>query len=182
VDVNMVNRNHNLRCFVGIKIPPNEKILNFQKEIKLAFNVKLVEPQNLHATLKFLGEIDEKNLDKILIALKKLDFKKFEIKMHGAGAFPKDVYARVIWVGLLSNELNELGETVSTILKGYGDEKFSPHLTLGRLKNPANISNFILKYKNFDFGSYIVESFEIYKSTLTPNGPIYEEIEKILAK
>lgn len=171
-----------MRCFVGIKIPPNEKIIDFQNEIKKNYPVKLVEPKNLHATLKFLGEIDDKNLEKVLLALRKMEFKKFEIKMHGAGAFPRENNARVIWIGLISSDLNELGETVSTILKGYGDEKFSPHLTVGRLKNMTNVSGLISAYKNVDFGSFLVESFEIYKSTLTPQGPLYEEIEKILAK
>ncbi|MDP8011655.1 MAG: RNA 2',3'-cyclic phosphodiesterase [Thermoplasmata archaeon] len=167
-----------MRSFIGIKVPENEKITSFQNELKNRFRIKLVEAENLHITLKFLGEIDEKNLDKIIKALRMLEFEKFKVIMKGAGAFPKENNARVIWIGLISKELNDLGETVSTILKNYGDEKFSPHLTVGRLKTPENTIEVLSKYKNFEFGNIIVESFEIYKSTLTPQGPLYEEIEK----
>lgn len=169
-----------MRCFVGIKVPYNKKIENVQKILKDNYRIKLVEPQNLHITLRFLGEIDDKNVDKIIKALKMLDFNKFNIKMEGMGAFPRETHARVVWIGLVSNELVELGETVSTILKNYGDEKFSPHLTIGRLKNMENISKIVDQYKSEQFGDFIVESFELYKSTLTPEGPIYEEIEKFL--
>ncbi|MGC8663096.1 MAG: RNA 2',3'-cyclic phosphodiesterase [Thermoplasmata archaeon] len=171
-----------MRCFIGIKVPVNDKIINFQNNLKRNFKIKLVEPQNMHITLKFLGELDDKNLEKIKKAMEKLEFKRFIVQLLGAGAFPRETNARVIWIGLVSNELNELGDTVSTILRDYSDEKFSPHLTLGRLKIPANVSGFLSNYRKIDFGSITVNSFEIYKSTLTPQGPIYEKIEGFLSK
>ncbi|MEM4877796.1 MAG: RNA 2',3'-cyclic phosphodiesterase [Thermoplasmata archaeon] len=171
-----------MRSFVAIKVPPLESIEKMQRFFSEKYKIKLVEIENLHITLKFLGEIDEieiKNIDSILSIIK---FKNFTIKLKGAGAFPKEKNARVLWIGAFSDDLIFLGNYVSDALSKYNNEKFSAHLTIGRFKEFQDISNDIKIFKNEEFGEIFVDHFSIYKSTLTKNGPIYEEIKKYFSE
>ncbi|MGC8610724.1 MAG: RNA 2',3'-cyclic phosphodiesterase [Thermoplasmata archaeon] len=167
-----------MRTFIAIKFDPNQKILDLMNDIKSRYKIKTVEPENLHATIKFLGEIDEKSADKILKDLEKINFKKFKVTLVGLGAFPNEKRARVLWIGIKSDEFMELGKKINDLLKGIGEDNFSPHLTLGRLKETADVSEFVKNFKDTVFKECEITYFSFYRSTLTEKGPIYTEIKR----
>ena len=172
------------RGFIAVDIDVFSKLLEFEKEIKeTGANVKLVEPENVHITLKFLGDTDESQIDEIdkimKDAVKEID--PFNIQLEGAGVFPNQNYIKVIWIGIKQGEpigliARKIDEPLSKI--GFKKEKrgFSPHLTIARVKSAKGkdgILHVIEKYRDVQFVDIRVDSIKLKKSDLTPKGPIY---------
>jgi len=147
------------------------------------FNVKTVELKNLHITLKFLGEVSERMLPLIDSKLKEIEFSPFKIKFNGIGYFPNEKNPRVVWVGVEGDELKKLADEVEQRMKKLGfkkDKDFHPHLTVGRVKrlDKSERGKLIKEMETFntEWGEMIVDKFKLKKSTLTPKGPIYEDV------
>jgi len=170
-----------MRLFVAIDIPINPEMEGVMSYVKKAGKVKAVEKENLHITLKFLGEVSEDKLPYIKNCIEKSckKFKKFSIKLKGLGAFPSLSRPRVIWIGV-----DEGKDTISEIMKrldecfqklGFKKEKsYVPHMTIARVKGFIKLDP--RPYLKKDFGSVLVEEIKLKKSTLTPKGPIYDDI------
>ena len=178
-----------MRTFVAIEIS-NDNIINsikkFQSEVNI--NAKPVEPKNFHFTLQFLGEISEEISQKIIQALRKIEFSSFNVNLKGVGAFPKSKFPRVIWVGTDNdggNMLIQLSKKVEKALEplGFFSEKpFKPHITVFRIKKKiGDITNELNSRKTIDFGIQQVTILKLKKSELTPDGPIYSDLEEIKA-
>ena len=178
-----------MRTFVAIEIS-NGDIINsikkFQTEINI--NAKPIEPNNFHFTLQFLGEISEEISQKIVQALRKIEFSSFSINLKGVGAFPKSKFPRVIWVGTDDdggNMLIRLSKKVEKVLEPLGffsDKSFKPHITVFRIKKKiGDITEELNNHKMIDFGIQEVTNFKLKKSELTPNGPVYSDLEEIKA-
>jgi len=171
-----------VRAFIAINIPEQlkEKIWkNFSEKIS-SREIKLVEKENLHLTLLFLGEIPENYLEEIKKRLAPIsESKRFEVKLCGIGCFAP----RVLWLGFSQGEekIKELHDKVCKCI-GLKDEKFSAHLTIARNKRmPArNFYNLVERLKKETFcESFSVTSVDIMQSTLTSSGPIYKKIAEI---
>lgn len=175
-----------MRAFIAIEISDEirEKLAALQPELARLCDMKAVEKENIHITLKFLGEINESTCEKVKEALGSLASKKFEINFKGMGAFPSQNYMRVIWAGVdgLSGLHAEIDEKMSKI--GFKKEQMSAHATISRVKfvgNKEALANFIKRYENFEFGKQTVSSIHLKESTLTPKGPVYKTLfEKAL--
>jgi len=178
-----------MRTFVAIEIS-NDNIINsikkFQSEVNI--NAKPVEPKNFHFTLQFLGEISEEISQKIIQALRKIEFSSFNVNLKGVGAFPKSKFPRVIWVGTDNdggNMLIQLSKKVEKALEPLGffsDKQFKPHITVFRIKKKiGDITNELNNLKAIDFGMQEVTNLKLKKSELTPDGPIYSVLEEIKA-
>jgi len=178
-----------MRTFVAIEIS-NDNIINsikkFQSEINI--NAKPVESENFHFTLQFLGEVSEEISQKIIQALRKIEFSSFSVNLKGVGAFPKPKFPRVVWVGTDNdggNMLIQLSKKVEKALEPLGffsDKPFRPHLTVLRIKKKiGDITNELDRQKTIDFGMQEVTNLKLKKSELTPNGPIYSDLEEIKA-
>lgn len=179
-----------MRTFIAIEVDEEikEGLAKIQDELKIAqADVKWVEPKNIHLTLKFLGEVGENKIPAIIQALKDAarQTKSFSIALTNLGAFPSLKSPRVIWIGSEngSAELLELANLIEALLVklGFPGEKreFSCHLTLGRAKSSLNKESLSEKISQIKFGSPLrqdVKSIVIFKSTLTPKGPIYEKL------
>ena len=178
------------RGFIAIDIRSFPLLLQFENEIRnLGADVKLVEPENIHITLKFLGDTDDEHIDRIgeimNDAVKEID--PFEIQLKGAGVFPDQKYIRVMWIGMKNGE--QIGEIVNKIDEqitklGFKKEKrgFSAHLTIARVKSAKNkekLLQVIEKYRDIEFGNFKVDSIKLKKSELTPKGPIYTTLKEI---
>jgi 2'-5' RNA ligase len=173
-----------MRCFVAVDIPEELKsrIVSMQEEFS-SLGVKLVEPENLHFTLKFLGEIDDvqiKEVEQDLSAVAKT-FSPFSALLSGIGAFPSLSYIRVVWVGSVSNDFINLHKAVAHALRNIGspEKDLVPHLTISRVRSAQDkevIAKIIKRYEKESFGSMQVDRIKLKKSTLTPRGPIYEDI------
>lgn len=182
-----------MRAFIAIQCPDNlkEQIVKVQDKLKDLGKLKLVEPENLHFTLKFLGNVDEKKIDeivKILDAVSKIN--SFEVSLKGIGAFPKINYARVVWIGVDKGikEMEELHRRIDQELEPLGfrkEKSFSSHLTIARVKEIMNKGKFIKileeNSKN-EFGNFNVNGIELMKSELMRTGPLYSLIHRFNLK
>ena len=173
-----------MRCFVAVDIPEEvkERISELQKEFS-SFDVKIIEPKNLHFTLKFLGEIDETTInqvkEKLSIILKNQP--RFSVLLSGVGTFPSITYIRIIWISTKSQDFINLHKLVSDGLKviGKDDKEAVPHLTIARVRSPRDtevIAKIIKRYEDEGFSSFTVDKVKLKKSTLTQRGPIYEDL------
>lgn len=172
-----------MRCFVAVDVEEGLKdsIINLQKQLA-GFDAKLVEKENLHFTLKFLGEVDPKRLEEAKDRIKRIagGFGPFEIDVHGVGAFPSLNYVHVVWIG--AGKLFDLQKAVDGCLADmFGREKeITPHLTIARIRsarNKAGLKAFVEKHKEMEMGRMTVKDLRLKKSTLTRSGPVYEDIE-----
>ncbi len=184
-----------MRTFIAIEI--SEEIRNGLAQIQSHLrysgaDVKWVEEQNIHITMKFLGEVSEEKSEKIKNILAKIasETEPFEITIRDIGAFPKIEYPRVIWAGIDkgANELKELAQKTDDALSRLGFEKerrpFAAHLTIGRVrnlsKNKAALKEKIeaLNLKPLTLNQCI-SSVILFQSTLTPKGPIYTKLHEV---
>ena len=154
-------------------------------------DLKLVTPQNIHLTVRFLGDIHPPMVDAIYEEMKQLSFSPFTIEIRGLGAFPKPNYPRVVWAGIKkgANELADVFEQLEPRLRGLGfkpDNKgFSPHLTIARVRtgrNKARLAELIRELEDYEFGTVKAECLMLKKSDLTPRGPIYTNLREVCRK
>lgn len=185
-----------MRTFIAIALPPEirDYLTGIQKELKQCrADAKWVQPENIHLTLKFLGERDEKKVEKIKEALQETakDKNCFSIRLFNIGAFPKIDSPRVIWAGIDRGEKEaeeiayELEEKISRIGIPKEDKPFSSHITIARIKSPANRQNLVQGLKRFsqiEGKEFKVDRITLYKSTLTPKGPTYEVLKEATLK
>ena len=178
------------RGFIAIDIESFPKLIQFENEIKNSGSIlKLVEPENIHITLKFLGDTDKENIEKIEEIIK--DAVKltdpFEIKLNGCGVFPNQNYIKVMWIGIKNGDpIGKIADIIDEKLSGLGFErekrKFSAHLTVARVKSAKNkdkLLQIIEKYRDTEFGSFKVDSIKLKESELTPKGPIYTTLIEV---
>jgi 2'-5' RNA ligase len=187
-----------IRAFIALELKDQEtveKIQSYGKRLKINQpNLKLVEPQNLHMTVKFLGNIKESIAPKIYEILnEEINEKLFQNKIYqfqliGTGQFRK--YS-VLWIKLKGDIqfLQNIKDRVEILLYNQLNierdkrTQFKPHLTIGRLKsNKINFKNFeslkklINENKNLEFGSFNINEIKFKKSDLTTKGPIYSDL------
>ena len=155
---------------------------------KTGADLKLVEPKNIHITVRFLGNITPPMAEKIFAEMQKVQFTPFNAQLKGLGVFPDLRYPRVVWAGITegADQLKSVFNQLEPRLRGLGftpDPKgFSPHLTIARVKsgrNKAELANFVTENENFDFGTIKAKCLRLKKSDLTPKGPIYSTLKEI---
>jgi len=179
-----------LRGFIALETKIPKKISNFQNEIiKTGANIKLVKPENMHLTIKFLGETEELQINNIEEIIKKaiIGVKPFKIKLKGTGAFPNHDYIKIIWIGIENGEIiKTIAEKINNDLSKIGFKKdkknFSPHLTIGRVKTAKNkekIIKILDKNKDIFFSEQEINTIKLIKSKLTPKGPIYTTLKEL---
>jgi len=174
-----------MRIFVAVPLPDElkEKLGNLGREIEQD-GIKPVKPENMHMTLKFLGDTDERKLGDIEKSLREISFSRFICSAKGIGVFPSEKYIRVVWAGAESgNAMESLAEKVNDALQGYGKkEQFSSHITIARVKRRIELGAFLEKYREEDFGSFEVSRFELMQSELKKEGPIYSVLASFEAE
>ena len=149
--------------------------------------IKCVAEENIHLTLKFLGELSEEKAGELASALEPLRAgKSFHVCVHGLDAFPKTAFPRVVWAGVSegSEVLTSLHKKVDGLLKPLGfkeDDRFHHHFTVARVRRvdeQKGLQGFIEDYSSEEFGSYKVSEIALMESRLGSNGPSYSVIEK----
>ncbi len=177
-----------IRTFIAVELDPgfSEKIRELQDKFS-DFDLKFVKPELVHITLKFLGDVDESRIPSISAALDSILCEPFEAKVGGLGAFPKPANPRVLWLGATGN-FKALHENVENLLKPFKIEKdereFTAHATLARVKflkkdKKDAFINTLKELKDVELGSMWVNKVLLKKSTLTPEGPIYETLHTV---
>lgn len=187
----MINMSEAIRSFIAFDIEDQriiDKIQGFQRILaETGADLKLVEPQNIHITLRFLGNITLNMIDKVYDVMKNVSFKPFTIKIQGVGAFPKIHHPSVIWAGIKQGtlELRSIFDQLEFGLRQLGfppePKGFSPHITIARVKSGRSRSELVKKINenaNIEFGSFIAECLRLKRSELTPKGPIYSTLRE----
>lgn len=182
-----------IRTFIAVPLPDRLKqdvdrlIVGFKP---LASGISWVKAANLHFTLRFLGDIDSSSIPVLKKAVESQigNFSRFDINLSGLGCFPNMNRPRVVWVAAGGDIeiMKRLASGVEEACRqsGYGpaDKPFAPHLTIGRVKFPSGTERLTesLKTTRFETESFSVDKVVIYKSDLTPRGPIYTSMGEIM--
>lgn len=179
----------NKRTFVAIKVEPENALTDLFKILKSKLRdekIKWVEENNLHLTLRFLGETSQIQFQQVDMVLRKLsdDYKPFSFDLQGTGFFGRKTQPKVLFISILNTEiLSQFADNLVKSISDFGfqtDEKpFAPHLTLGRIKQIQNCSQFddlVQQYKNVHFQQVRVNEIIFYESILLPTGPIYKTL------
>ena len=178
-----------IRSFIAVDLDDptiKTKILNVQKDLELTGSqLKMVDPEILHLTLRFLGEIPQQTVERVKEILATVRFQQFELTLSGVGTFPSLSRINVVWIGITrgQEQLSEIFQQIEPKLRQIGmpaDNKgFNPHLTIARVKSGINreaLANAVTKMHALELGQIPVKYVRLKKSTLTPKGPIYTTI------
>ena len=176
-----------MRLFIAIDLPEQakESIEKVKSELKGIKGVKPVAKENIHLTLKFLGEVDNANAKDIIKALEQVKFKPFKICISKMGFFPSEQRIQVIWADAEPAEpLFELKKEIDKALPSFKDDHpFKNHITFARIKYIANDADKkkileLITNKQIEKAEFIVNKFRLYKSDLQPTGPVYEVVKE----
>ncbi len=174
-----------IRSFVSIDIDDPalvSKVVDVQRELSgLGATIKFVEPENIHLTLKFLGEIPRFLVEEVKRALDRVSFEPFTMRIEGIGAFPSVSRPRVIWLGVTegAERVAAIHEAVERELARLGfrrdREAFVPHVTIGRVRGGSydRLRARLADLRGVVIGDFRVEVIRLKRSTLTSKGPIY---------
>ncbi len=190
------------RGFISIDVEPTEKMHELLDELeRTGAPLNMVDPSQLHMTVKFLGDTEEDMVDEIVektnFALEPYD--PFEIDLKGTGAFPHLGFMKVVWIGsevssdetqtsknedfdLLSDIAHRVEEELVPLGFNRDDREFSPHITVARVKggkNKEKLKSTIEKYEDEHFTTWSVEKLTLKKSILKKTGPEYHTVEEI---
>ncbi len=175
-----------IRSFIAFDIE-NDSVKNQltsmqTRLLQTGADLKLVETQNIHITVRFLGNISPNMVESIHQEMKTLQFAPFDIQIKGIGAFPNIHYARVVWAGIAkgATELRSIFSQLEPKLHRLGidpDPKgFNAHITIARVRsgrNKAQLAKLLNDNKNHEFGSVDAECLRLKQSDLSPTGPVY---------
>ena len=178
------------RAFISADLDPNPPLENLSKALQnTGARLKAVRMDQIHMTLKFLGDTDEVLVGKIEDIMKKAvaGTRPFEVGLKGTGAFPNMNYIKVVWVGLVNSDpLAEISKFLNDEMVALGFKResrgFSPHVTIGRLKGSMGketIQDILSKTKTADFGKQKIDGIRLKKSVLETTGPTYTTIADV---
>jgi 2'-5' RNA ligase len=178
-----------VRAFLSIDIEDRallSRISQIQQKLNQQYaKMKIVEPENIHFTIRFFGDTPVAMLDQMRNCLNQIKLAPFEITIEGIGAFPNKRKPRVIWIGVTDNSQRviDLKSRIDELLTEIGykaeKEKFTPHATIARIRNikdPSQMFSNLDELANELVGNMIVKSVSMKRSILTPSGPIYDTL------
>lgn len=198
IKINLVGRkimSGTLRCFLAFDIENEDvlgRLVNLQQLLlKTGASMKIVHPENIHITMRFLGNVTYDFIKKISNKIQEIEFNSFHAEIEGVGVFPNMRRPRVVWVGINkgSEKLIKISDQIEPLLQELGlrpdFKNFSPHLTIARVKSPKNkdrLIDFVKKNSGYNFGDIKITSLKLKKSDLSRAGPIYATIKQFQPK
>jgi 2'-5' RNA ligase len=177
-----------MRLFTGIGLPQTliDELTRLVDRLRVAAHLRWSAPHNFHITTKFIGEWPQERLDDVTARLKPLGCRRaIDLSIRGIGWLPNAHSPRILFVGIeTSSELEQLASDTDSALAPLGVEsetrKFSPHLTLARIKDAAiplgPLRAVIGKLESLEFGRFTANSFHLYLSKTGPAGSIYTQL------
>jgi 2'-5' RNA ligase len=169
-----------MRAFLCIELnkEARDELMRTIKEIQETglISAKYVEPENLHLTLKFFGELSVSEADDIKKKLEKFKFRKFETELENLGYFSED-FIRVLWIGLKCSEIAKLVDKIEEMF-GENDKENKCHVTLARIKHVADKIKFkeFLRKLKINKTKVLIDKICLKSSVLMSKGPVYSDI------
>lgn len=181
-----------MRLFVSVDLPSDlaDEVAAVQALFDDAGGLAFTDPEQAHVTMKFLGETPEHRLDEVTAALERAVEESgvgpFEATYGGLGVFPSLEYISVVWLGVTEGEraFEQLHDPVESELVAIGfdeaDHAFTPHVTLARMNHAGgkDLVQRVVQEESPVVGTTTVEALTLTESTLTPDGPVYETVER----
>ena len=177
------------RTFIGFNIDNDHSVLRLFLDLKMNLKeeqLKWIEPDNLHLTLRFLGDTNDSQLSEIVKSMKILipHYKYFLLKITGLGIFGTSRLPKILWAGVkMPDSIKDMVVKIEEIVcnAGFKPEKraYTPHLTLCRLKSipdSSRLENLLIKYKQTLFIEQEIRQITFYESILHPSGPVYKPL------
>lgn len=184
-----------VRSFISIDLEDTKIVSQVESImsslVSLGGDLKPVERENIHLTLKFLGNVGATRLDEIKSALAQVTFPPFSLEIKGAGAFPNLKRMNVIWVGIEEgwSQVELIYEQTEKLLHQLGFSRetrpFSPHITVARVKSGRKrdeIAAFLGHLIDESFGTFNVENVRLKQSVLSSSGPKYSTLFEVPAR
>jgi RNA 2',3'-cyclic 3'-phosphodiesterase len=181
-----------MRTFVAVPLPEECRLMlgQMQQELRsFQAEVAWVAIPSIHLTLKFLGEVEPETIPKLTELLRAASEKEqaFELRLRGLGGFPNVRNPRVLWCGINgdTDALARLQQQIEAACYSLGfaseERSFKPHLTLGRIKGKRNLQPLMdcIKMGSDLECCFRVDHFNIYKSTLKPQGAVYAVLDTV---
>jgi RNA 2',3'-cyclic 3'-phosphodiesterase len=179
-----------MRTFIAIPLPDECRTMleRMQQNLRsYGADVRWVAVPSIHLTLKFLGEVDPDIIPSLSESLENDTHsqRSFSLQLHGLGCFPNQKNPRVIWCGIDGEtaKLSQLQQQVEITCARFGfapeNRGFQPHLTLGRVNGKRNLQPLLECIKMNLESSFTVDRFNIYQSTLKPQGAVYSILKAI---
>lgn len=169
-----------IRLFVGLSLPEphRQDLALIQHGVK---GLRWVAPENLHVTLRFIGEVDEDIAEEVCASLDQMRVEPFDFTLKGIGTFGRPPHS--LWVGVHDPQQGALAHFQANVERcvvraGLEPEgrKFSPHVTLARGRKsmgPSQIGPFMENHADFELPSFRINEFILFQSHLSPNGAQY---------
>lgn len=181
-----------LRTFIAVDLGKSirDRIITLQETLaRSGTEVKWVEPDNLHVTLLFLGEVDERHVTNVCRTVQECASRQppFSLSVETVGCFPNERRPRIVWVGVGAGaqELCALHDSLEEPLEELGyrreERKYTPHITLGRVKSDrstAELAVALAKRAGWKAGAIAVSEIHVMSSQLTPQGPVYTVLSR----
>ncbi len=177
-----------MRAFVALEVTERvrESLVEFQSEVRsTGADLKLVEKENLHFTVKFLGDITEAQATEAASRIGSLRLQSVEVEVRGAGAFPSPSNPRVVWAGVAHEHeqmVAPIAAAVNGVLLDIGeqdDRPFRAHITLARVRSGRDsrrLSDLLNGSRERSFGPAKLAELKLKSSVLTPRGPVYSDL------
>lgn len=179
------------RTFIAFDIKPSEKVKEVYEIVRHKLRnerINWIDPDNLHITLKFLGNTEEELIPELIknTASVITTYNPFTLNLQGLGVFRNIHDPHVIWMGCrIEDSMAELKTELERALKNLGFESesraFSPHLTLGRIKlirQTNQLKELLTQYKDLEFQKIIIRELIYYESRLTASGSVYTPLHR----
>jgi RNA 2',3'-cyclic 3'-phosphodiesterase len=184
-----------VRSFVSIDLDDEQilsKVESIMSSLKsIGGDFKPVERENIHLTLKFLGNVTSSRLSEVKKALTGVRFQPFQLEIKGAGAFPSLKRMNVIWIGIGEGwtRVQQIFEQTETILHGQGFSRetrpFSPHITIARVRSSRKkdeTAAFLGHLSEESLGIFKAQHVRLKQSVLSPSGPTYSTLLEVNAQ
>ena len=174
-----------IRVFISIPVPDTAPLKGIIGDIKGMDGVRPSPENQMHLTMKFIGDVDDRKVPRIAEAVRKAveGISPFEISLDGAGAFPNARDARVVWVGAKpADTLKRIADGIGDNLAGikFDDKPFKSHMTVGRCSYKKDVSILVSKYKDVEFTRFECREVLVMRSELGPKGAKHTVLERVL--
>ncbi len=176
-----------VRTFIAIDLAPEvrERLSESQDTLKqCSARLTLVDPENIHLTLKFLGEVSPAQIEQITGVLREIAGTPFDISLDcivgNTSSRPRVIWCTISDEGACTSLAGRIEEALAPLGFRREDRPFTPHVTVARVRNyDPSLSRALKEVGARRHGTCRITGFSLKKSTLTPQGPIYEDIEKV---